>query len=472
MIQNTIKLELMDDTSERVIHNTFTFDVSENIQSIGLQLYHRESIWGTYLVYDPTGQLRAQYVTGKTPQPIVIHEQMEGTSPYTTAGSISVGTWTIEVIATVANKENIEKPFIEVQFDTERTDRSTNELYWNEMAGNPERIVQNEARWYKGDFHTHTIYSDGQMTREENMASAKNQQLDFFVATDHNIVPTSWVNDTSVLVLPGIEVTAPLGHFNILNTNCSPFEDCHLGDMLTEQGMNNIIAGQYGNALISINHPFLTEWKWLFNDTPLNKVDTLEVWNDPTYGYNPQATEWALIAWDMLLKDGHRITGIGGSDSHLKPEERYEGSEEASLIGDPGTFVYCEGLSVTNLITAVKQGHVVVSRGEKISCQLEQFIAGDQCDRSTGEIKVSIDTNEAIEIEWVVDGEVVSKIMDNHASYLFNWSDDAYHYIRVNVRRADGTLYGFTNPIYFNDKNPSLHTWGQLLELMKEHVHD
>ena len=480
MLRNTIKIKLLDDSSDKVLNNKFTIEVAENVQSISLQLYHTKSIWGTYLVYDPIGQLRAQYLTGKTPQPVMIHEQRKRTSPYTIGGPIVAGTWTIDFVAAVSQQEEMEKPFLEVQFNGESNIQSVDELDWNQpdagtlllSTSHSEQMVKSEARWYKGDFHTHTIYSDGQMTREENMASAKKQQLDFFVATDHNIVPTSWVNDTSILVLPGLEVTAPLGHFNILNTNTSPFVENRLADMLTEQGMNSIIDGHYGDALISINHPFLTEWKWLFKDTPLHKVDTLEIWNDPTYSANPQATEWALIAWDILLKDGHKITGIGGSDSHLKLDERYEGSEEASLIGDPGTFVYCEGLSIHNLVKALKNGHVFVSRGERIDFKLGGFIAGDQSDILTGKIEAMVHSHDAVEIEWIVDGQIASKEKGNQSSFQFDWNDNAYHYIRVNVRKEDGTLYGFTNPIYFNDKRPSLDTWGQLLELMKVHIND
>ena len=156
----------------------------------------------------------------------------------------------------------------------------------------------------------------------------------------------------------------------------------------------------------------------------------------------------------------------------MKPDERYEGSEEASIIGDPGTFVYCDGLSSHNLVKALKKGHVFVSRGEQIDFKLGGFIAGDQCDMLTGKIEAIVHSRESIEIEWIVDGKIASKEMGTQSSFQFDWNDNAYHYIRVNVRKEDGTLYGFTNPIYFNEKRPSLTTWGQLLELMKVHLND
>lgn len=469
----TIQFPLTYRTNEKMANDKLKFNVTKDTLAINLHLHHADHIWGTYMVYDPSGNLRAQYLTGKTPQPVVIHEQQHLTSPYTISGPIQVGTWTVDFVAGISATNGTDTPYLEVQFDGEFRQASVDEIYWNEedaktlslTSQNDHKILNKERRWYKGDLHTHTIYSDGQMTREDNMISARNQQLDFFVATDHNIVPSSWVNDASILVLPGLEVTAPLGHFNIINTNTSPFVKHQLQDLLTEQGMNKIISSEYGNALISINHPFLTEWKWLLKDTSLNQVDTLEIWNDPTYADNQQATEFALNAWDLLLKDGHRITGVAGSDSHLRPDEAYDGSDKPSLIGDPGTFVYCEGLSIDNLVQSIKNGHVFVSRGEQIELKLNHLIPGDQSDLKVGEVEARVHTTESLIFEWIMDGDIIIQESGTSSRLQFDWPDNAYHYIRVNIRTQDGRLYGFTNPIYFNDKEPTLETWGQLLDM-------
>src|SRR5699024_12658778 len=103
------------------------------------------------------------------------------------------------------------------------------------------QVFQQEKKWYKGDFHTHTIYSDEEMTREENIEIANKQSLDFFVATDHNIIPTSWYDSSNILVIPGTEVTSTLGHFNIINLNTSPFVKNRIRDMYDEKGTNEII---------------------------------------------------------------------------------------------------------------------------------------------------------------------------------------------------------------------------------------
>src|SRR5699024_1179690 len=52
---------------------------------------------------------------------------------------------------------------------------SDNEESFSLTAFDDGEVFQEEKRWYKGDFHTHTTYTDGEMTREENITMAKKQ---------------------------------------------------------------------------------------------------------------------------------------------------------------------------------------------------------------------------------------------------------------------------------------------------------
>src|SRR5699024_5387139 len=326
------------------------------------------------------------------------------------------------------------------------------------------QVFQTEKKWYKGDFHTHTIYSDGEMTREENIEMANKQSLDFFVATDHNIVPTSWYDSSNILVIPGTEVTSTLGHFNIINLNTSPFVKNRIRDMYDEKGTNEIIAQDYGDALVSINHPFLKGCPWIYRDTNMDKIDTIEIINDPTYPDNLEAIEHALTAWNLLLNDGYKITGIGGSDSHLRPDDHYDGNSEPSLIGDPGTYVYCDELTASNLMDSVRKGHVTVSRGGFISIIDGEFLPGETSNLCEGKVFAEVDTDDDIYIEWIVDGEKVKTSKTKSDSYSFDFNESMYHWIRVDIRYPDGRLYGFTNPIYFGEKQPQIKVWDEILQ--------
>ena len=477
----TIEIVVKYDETNFLINKAMTFHVPKDVTSISVSVESDQPMWFTYMVYDEQKKLRAQFLKGNAPQPVVIHTDSGKTSPYTISGPIHPGEWTLDVsIETNDGREYFsDLCTCKISFN-EETNNVSDPISWQDRQStsfhlksfNADKVFNESKKWYKGDFHTHSIYSDGQMTREENMVSAANQKLDFFVATDHNVLPTSWFDETNILVIPGVEVSALLGHCNLISVNKSPFCNQRLKDMFTEAGMNQIIHDDYGHSIFSINHPFLTEWKWKFTETPLVKIDAIEICNDPTYSDNDQATEWALLAWNYLLNDGYKITGIGGSDTHMKPTETYEDSKEPSLIGDPGTFVYCEGLSAVNVVNAVKKGNVTVSRGEQIQFQIDDFISGDRCNLGEGRAKAFVDTEETIYFEWVVDGEVVKQENGNASEYRFHFHDDSYHWIRVDVRYEDGRFYGFSNPIFFGEKEPSLTKWGQILDLMKEHMND
>lgn len=105
----------------------------------------------------------------------------------------------------------------------------------------------------------------------------------------------------------------------------------------------------------------------------LDGVDCLEIINDPTYPDAAHANDKAVHFLDELWNDGYRIYGVGGSDSHNLIEERYEGATLPSIVGDPGTYVFCKKLTPKNLMKNVKKGHICVTR----FIQVEPYIMAD-----------------------------------------------------------------------------------------------
>ena len=455
----------------------YVINVQNEIESLYIDVHVSKGVWATCMIYDPNNYLRGQLLLTGDARSILIHKQAHKSNPYTVPGEIYEGEWRINV--SFLCNENIEAGGIwgecavyanELVPGTVKLDKwnwtDEKKSSFQLTLYQSEEVYQHEKRWYKGDFHTHTTFTDGEMSREENVGMAKKQQLDFFVATDHNIVPTSWYDKTDMLVIPGTEVTSPLGHFNIINPNTSPFAKCKVSDMYEEKGTNKIINQNYGDALVSINHPFLKGCPWIYEETVIEHIDTLEIINDPTYPDNRVATEKALIAWNVLLNDGHQITGIGGSDSHLRPTDTYEGSTEPSLMGDPGTYVYCAQLSAKQLMDSVRKGNVIVSRGGFIHFTDGHCLPGEESVLFKGILSVEVETEDAIYIEWIVDGEIKKRAYTNVHTYPFHFSETEYHWIRVDIRNTDGTLYGFSNPIYFGKKEPKIHKWKEVLEKM------
>ena len=74
-------------------------------------------------------------------------------------------------------------------------------------------------RWLAGDFHCHTVHSDGQHTIDEVAVMAAEAGLDFLAVTDHNTVShhahlPAASERTGVQLIPGQEVTTWRGHAN------------------------------------------------------------------------------------------------------------------------------------------------------------------------------------------------------------------------------------------------------------------
>lgn len=478
-----ITIDFKQNYASKALYQAKKFIIPEGAKQINITMNTPDEMWLTAMVYDSHQQLRAQFMNLGTPQPVIIHTESDKTSPYTIYGTLPSGEWTLDLVVVTNRIFEADQHWCRCEIDLIDLKQPTisDRHYWQNQDESVfkltnydrDNVINDATGWYKGDFHTHTIYSDGKMTQEENMISAKRQHLDFFFATDHHIVPTIWFEKTDILVIPGVEVTAPLGHYNILGTTQSPFSNQVMTDMLHENGMNKIMHDNYGNSLVSINHPFLTEWKWLFKETPLASIDCIEIWNDPTYPENAEATEEALVAWNILLNDGYRMTGIAGSDAHLKPDERYEGAEKPSLIGDPGTFVHCDYLSEKQVIDHVRAGHVTVSRGERIDFYFEDKLPGDLADKSSGTVNANVSDVSDIYFEWIVNGEVVQRDFTNNAEFKVHVEPNhSVYWVRVNVRNNDGSLYGFTNPIYFKEQVPKLKYWGELLTVLGEDVND
>lgn len=321
-----------------------------------------------------------------------------------------------------------------------------------------DQVMCQEEEWYAGDFHTHTFYSDGKLSPEENIEVAKKRGLSFFSPTDHNFNQTKFP-DTDLLIIEGTEITSKFGHVNVFFTNKSIFEKYSVKGLNTEKWLLEVLKDLKGE-IYSINHPFMDTYEFLVGEYSLEDLKFMEIINDPTYMTSIDAMEKALKAWDILLKNGYKVYGIGGSDSHLYPHEKYENADYPSLLGDPKTFIYAKNLSKDEIKKAMLAGKISVSR-EKL-LELKKT--------SDSEFSMNLEENtfhgKKLHIELIVDGEIFKTYEDDFKINLD--LDENYHYVRANVRCEDGELYGFTNPHFYNlDKSEKkIKTWKELQDLL------
>ncbi|QDP41437.1 CehA/McbA family metallohydrolase [Radiobacillus deserti] len=464
-------------------HVSQAFSLHKTSEALRISLSFSEKTWAFLLLWDSNHQLRWQYVytQEEKSKEVIIAVDPAFSSFSAVSGAIPKGEWKLEMFCPTYSSAPVLSFTLE-RLSLQALNRNDKKNWAIGSEGGfrleeyqPNTWLKKGKRWYKGDFHTHTNESDGKMTPFRNMEQAKKMGLDFFVATDHNVIPTMRIKDPDLLVIPGVEITSSKGHFNALGiqqwVDWRP--SCEDGGMESEAGMNRLLQDvQQAGGLRSINHPMLNPWHWTFEETALSEVDTIEIWNDPTFSDNVQATEQALILWNTLCNDGYRLTGIGGSDSHLLPEESYEEGGPPSLIGDPCTYVYAEDLSANSILTSVAEGKVYVSRGPVIDMEMladgEEVHLGStvKADRVEFSLTVSNSPGSVI-IEWIINGEIVqtTKLIENQRIMeTFDLTGSDFAWIRFQMRQEDGKLLAFSNPIYKGTKTPSIHNWRNLLQ--------
>jgi hypothetical protein len=462
-----------------------SFHLDSDYDWMKLSISFSKKGWYSLFVWDPGKKLRVQSLYINEPKEIMLSANPADTSFSAVPGPILKGEWKLEVLAATYKASPDYRFSFECGHGTSAcdfekceswTDGSENSgLFLNLYDGS--KVLKAEQGWFKGDFHTHTTESDGKMSPAEGMAQAKKMGLDYFAATDHNILPTKWLKD-DMLTIPGVEITSSKGHFNALGlTKWIDWRPtCTDGGMETEEGMNRIISEvKAAGAVVSINHPMLKPWEWQFKTTPLSEVDVIEIWNDPTYKDNPVAAEEALKLWDTLWNDGHQIYGIGGSDSHLRPDESYEKGGPPSVIGDPATYVFADGLSADSILSGVRKGNVYVSRGPVLDCKVKvvgkSILPGSDLSAfgSEGSIEFTYEINvedipDRAYIRWIHNGtEVMKKECSPAVTESFQWQKNELNWLRFEIRDQDGKLLAFANPVFAGEKKPSIATWGELM---------
>lgn len=275
-------------------------------------------------------------------------------------GAISAGTWHVDIgkakLVSDTVHYNIELEFHDVSSLTPRP-----------RAEFDQPVLETTARWYRGDLHVHSTESgDATATFEEIHQLAVDRGLDFINLSDHNtitqhdLVAAFQQGVDDLLFLRGSEVTTYAGHGNTIGN--AGYIEHKIG--LAGHGIADLL-GQVADqgALFIINHPELDlgdaciGCAWRHDDAPLELVAAMEL-HTGAYDYVPVFGRNVLARWDAMLDDGHRITGVAGSDDHRATTEP---GPTDSQIGSPTTLVYADELSEAAIMDGIRQGRVIVN---------------------------------------------------------------------------------------------------------------
>ncbi|MBP6772748.1 MAG: hypothetical protein KA154_07075, partial [Gemmatimonadaceae bacterium] len=176
-----------------------------------------------------------------------------------------------------------------------------------------------DARWFKGNTHTHTTESDGDTAPAEVAQWYKRHGYQFLVLSDHNVFTDprtiASLMDSSFLLIPGEEVTTSFQrkavHINALAVTrvIPPIRD---DSTLLGTIQRTVDAIRAERAVPHINHP---NFLWSIDSATLFRVrnDRLfEIFNGHPTVHNVGGGEWPGLeeVWDGLLSGGKRIYGI------------------------------------------------------------------------------------------------------------------------------------------------------------------
>ncbi|SON49656.1 CehA/McbA family metallohydrolase [Vibrio tapetis] len=471
-------------------HQQHVFTLSDEVSRISVRAKTLKKAFLYLYLYDPEGELRTSFVIEK---PLSVTSiGVESASLGGIAGKFSLGEWRIEIFNLEGEFRREKAMDYQIQVDVQlATDtQSATDSYDlsietvncmnsdRSIDFDMQRNLMDQAQWYRGDLHAHTLLSDGSNTLEEATDIAESQNLDFLFLTEHNLAHPRLPKSDTCLFLPAYEVTTDLGHFNLhgpdraLDVNKNHYKSKEL----IEQGRQ--IAQQIG-ANLCVNHAMMKPWHWHYADMKLASINTLEIICDPTWSTSSRAAEEALVLLSAMWNNGHKIAGVGGSDSHLKPDQRNPNATEPSLYGDPLTWVFANNLSGVGIVEGLKAGHVYFERHCQLGFNINKGALLPSQGVDGGDVVHQINVGNVSQpfyAERVVDGVVLERIQlsEEHITFTTNLADAKW--VRIDIRRGQlighqemkGELEGMINPV-FNLQNPIFahpvcDTWGELVE--------
>lgn len=199
--------------------------------------------------------------------------------------------------------------------------------------------------WFAGDFHAHTLHSDGRESISGLAALGARAGLDFLAVTDHNTtshhahLPAVGAQH-GITLLPGQEVTTHRGHANA-------FGDIGWIDF-RRPAQEWVDEVERRGGVLSVNHPISGDCSWLH---PLQRTPrAIELWHSTWHR--------ELIATSPLAfheRWNKTAVLLGGGDFHRR--------SDGVGPGTPTTWVAAEDVSPEAILAGVAAGRTAIMGG-------------------------------------------------------------------------------------------------------------
>ncbi|MEK6613169.1 MAG: CehA/McbA family metallohydrolase [Gemmatimonadota bacterium] len=299
------------------------------------------------------------------------------------------------------------------------------------------------ARWYKGNTHTHTINSDGDSSPDDVVKWYKEHRYNFLVLTDHNVLTgidtlnAKYSLDGEFIVVRGEEVTDKFGDKPIHINGLDPARkiDPQGGNSVVEVIQRNVDAIRDARGVPHINHP---NFRWAITADELKQIKNNKLFE--IYNGHPQVNNLGgggvpglEEAWDAILTSGLMLYGIAVDDAH---HFKRHDDRSASRPGQGWVVVRAEKLEAQSLLAAMERGDFYASTG----VELNDY----QVNAASMTIVVKPNSWSKFRIQFIgTGGKVLSESTTNWATYRFRGDEG---YVRVRVIESNG-LMAWTQPV-------------------------
>ena len=302
------------------------------------------------------------------------------------------------------------------------------------------------GQWFKGNLHTHSTTSDGQLTPDEVADWYRSRGYHFLALTDHRIPSEARPVAEDFIMLSGIEldgIDPTVGLFHVIGVGFERAPDLSFYEgnpswlettVDMQQMINNL---QAAGAIVFLAHPY---WSGEMSKNLLDMEGCfgLEVWNGACEVWDCKGL--SAVHWDDLLAAGRRLWGLGTDDCHWWP-----GRADAGL---GWVWVKAEELTQRAILDALVQGHFYASSGPQIH---DLRLEGDE---------IHVRCSPVTAIDFVGNGPFCRRVVADpgetltEASYnlgeRFPGSEKLLRYMRVACQDTQ-CRWAWSNPIFFEN---------------------
>ncbi len=289
--------------------------------------------------------------------------------------------------------------------------------------------------WFKGNIHTHTTNSDGQMTPEQVVNNYEKAGYDFLSITDHGVLTdTKELSKPGFLLIPGEEICAGYSGrgrlFHIVGLNIQEGVPAKGFDRVEDpQRIIDLIRKQGGTAIMA--HPYWSD----LNSSDLVRFKGyigVEVYNttcDLTIGRGR-----SNVHWDDLLAGGRRLLGFAVDDAHCLDKPLLPLDLCKAWI-----CVKARSLTVEGIMEGIRRGLFYSSNGPEIR-GIE--VEGDEIRVSSSPVRsIAFVSSGGHGENNTVDGGSLEE-----AVYAVRASEA---YVRIEITDLNGRK-AWSNPIHFD----------------------